>query len=101
MRQRFLGDANPFDDGPATCRRHQAGLCAPLVLSGGAGWLTVNDENRVSHSRPVGSVLRQVFRNSGDNLIVAAERGMNLMAPIPGKTDPDGIMMDPGFETAE
>ena len=29
--------------------------------------------------------------NSGDNMIHAAERGVNLMAPTPGKADPDGI----------
>ncbi|MEO5368414.1 MAG: transposase [Magnetococcus sp. WYHC-3] len=29
--------------------------------------------------------------NSGDNLLEAAERGVELMAPTPGKADPDGI----------
>jgi hypothetical protein len=29
--------------------------------------------------------------NSGDNLLAAAERGVELMAPTPGKADPDGI----------
>ena len=29
--------------------------------------------------------------NSGDNLIEAAERGVELMAPTPGQADPDGI----------
>lgn len=29
--------------------------------------------------------------NSGDNLIAAAERGTDLVAPTPGKVDPDGI----------
>lgn len=29
--------------------------------------------------------------NSGDNMIEAAERGVDLVAPTPGKADPDGI----------
>jgi hypothetical protein len=29
--------------------------------------------------------------NSGDNLIAAAERGVELISPTPGKADPDGI----------
>ncbi len=29
--------------------------------------------------------------NSGDNLLAAAERGVDLVAPTPGKGDPDGI----------
>ena len=29
--------------------------------------------------------------NSGDNLIAAAERGVDLVAPTPGNADPDGI----------